>query len=292
MDHDLTRIGKCANCTDRLPSTSTIGALFDAVRSDRYAQPVRYIRHCFANDDDGAANEAKGRLPAAMPSGPFKFRANTGLIRYTGIVVADLDDVEELDDATKCVDSMPFVFGWFRSPSGTGLKVWIATDETDPAYHASAVATVSKVFAPTGLTPDPKCGDIARLCYVSHDTDAVLRRCTLLKSDRDAAPARVARQRCSVAVEAGDDSMAHATRSLETLEAVQGNGGERVTWDACNLGHDYGIPLEAWWPMVRMWNEHSCIPPWRENELRRKLESTYRNNNRPFGGMNILDGIL
>ena len=292
MDHDMTRIGKCANCTDRLPSTSTIGALFDAVRSDRYAQPVRYIRHCFANGDDGAANEAKGRLPAAMPSGTFRFRANAGLIQYTGIVVADLDDVEGMDEATKCVDSMPFVFGWFRSPSGSGLKVWIATDETDPAYHASAVATVSMVLAPTGLTPDPKCGDIARLCYVSHDPDAVLRRCTPLKSDRDAAPIRKPQDKCGIEVADGDDSMLHACRSLEGMVATQGQGGERVTWDACNLGHDYGIQLEAWWPIVRMWNEQSCFPRWRESELRRKLESTYRNNKRPFGGMNILDGIL
>ena len=59
---------------------------------------------------------------------------------------------------------------------------------------------------------------------------------------------------------------------LHTLRAVQGKGGDKVTWTAASyLVKDFALSVEQALPLMREWNATHCQPPWSEAELLRKL---------------------
>lgn len=57
------------------------------------------------------------------------------------------------------------------------------------------------------------------------------------------------------------------------LKAVQGRGGDKVTWTAaCYLVKDFNLTVEQALPVLMQWNTTHCHPPWEEDDLLRKLE--------------------
>lgn len=58
--------------------------------------------------------------------------------------------------------------------------------------------------------------------------------------------------------------------------AVQGQGGDHHTYKACCvLVNDFGLSEAEAWPLLLEWNR-SCVPPWKEADLRVKLRSALR----------------
>ena len=73
------------------------------IRSDRWREPVEAIRALYASTlaatgDHKAAKDAvaplKKALPGIMPAGTFKRRGNANLDTYSGLLCADLDDLQ------------------------------------------------------------------------------------------------------------------------------------------------------------------------------------------------------
>lgn len=298
MEVSNLKIGRCANSTDRLPTVTTLGQFFSAITSDWYGPQVRYIRDCYTNGDDEAAKEAKARLPCALPSGAFRVRANDGLTTYSSLLSLDLDDLDDLADATEKISEIPWVCGWFVSPSGAGLKVFTRTNQRDPKTHYAAFKTAQRLFAGIGYTVDPKCVDLARLCYVSHDPGAVLREAETLMVDLSYGEAPRPAPALPVGVDAGD-SMRLALLMLDNLGEVRskrngGDGRHAGVWTACNIGYDCGIAPEAWWPVLEVWNEANVIPAWRPKEVKNLMERSYRSRAsvKPFGASALLAGVI
>ena len=292
------KIGRCSNATDRLPTVTTLGNFFAAVRSDHYGAAVRYIRDCYANGDDEAATETKSRLPAAMPSGSFRFRANHGLTKYSGLLCLDLDDLEDVPETIERVGDIPWISGWFLSPSGVGLKVFCSTGEEDPATHYAAFKTAQKLFLGLGMNVDKSCSDLARLCFVSHDPHAVLREAETLLVDRSYGEAPRPAPVVPVSTDTGD-GMRLALLMLEQLGEVRGkshggDGRHSGVWTACNIGYDCGIAAEVWWPILEVWNEANVIPMWKPMEVKSLMERSYRSRAsvKPFGAAALLAGVL
>jgi hypothetical protein len=60
---------------------------------------------------------------------------------------------------------------------------------------------------------------------------------------------------------------------LQRLRAVQGQGGDKVTWTAAlYLVKDFALDVEQALPVLRAWNASHCHPPWHDADLLRKLE--------------------
>lgn len=289
MDATISRV---ANAKDAHPSPSTYSRLFKCIASDAYRQPVRYIRDCIANGDEDAAADAKKMLPAAMPSGSFRYRNAQGCVSYNGTICLDLDDVDDLESAVELVASLPWVFGWFRSPSGTGIKVFAKTNATRPDQHHAVFLSAQKYMANLGIEIDKACSDICRLCFVSWDRACVLRDATDMPVDYSIKAPIVQKVTSKAEVDHGD-AYRQAIQSLATIgDAVQGRNGDATTWTACNIGHDHGIPENLWWPVVAAWNDQHAFPPWGIDELRAKLASSYRNCKRPFGAAALMAGLF
>lgn len=78
--------------------------------------------------------------------------------------------------------------------------------------------------------------------------------------------------------------LALAREDLSRLgPSIQGMSGDRRAFVAGCIGGDWGIPPEIWAEELATWNCDGCLPPWRDKDLAKKLESAQRNRKRPYG---------
>ena len=265
-------------------------SIIHAVASGRYADRVCHVRQlCRYEAQPDIIRKAKLSLPCILPSGRFNHASGRGFCgEHSGIICADVDDVDPRD-AVETIASIEWVAGWFVSPSGCGLKVFCLTTAQSDQDHFPAWATVASALRVHGIEVDKATKDINRLCYVSHDPDAVWRECTPLDIDRTHA-ANVT-QALDAAHSCHPD-MSSAIAALECLgTATSGRGGSLVTFKACIIGHAYGIDQAEWWSVLSRWNQQQA-PPWDERELAAKLSSAYRNAKDPFGMLSIFSGVI
>ncbi|SCY92732.1 BT4734/BF3469 family protein [Flavobacterium caeni] len=145
-----------------------------AIRSDKHQSKINSIRYALHKGDEESAETLKKELDAFTASGIFEGgRSQANLKSHSGFVCLDFDDIprEELDNVKSKVCSSPFTFGAFISPTCTGIKVLVKV-EPDNSNHLETYVAVSKFYeALVGHECDPKCKDITRLCFVSHDED-------------------------------------------------------------------------------------------------------------------------
>ncbi|EIP99367.1 VirE N-terminal domain protein [Opitutaceae bacterium TAV1] len=139
-----------------------------SIRDGKYADAVAGIRAALSAGKSGDAR--KRRLPAILWSGTFSRRAIAGLIAPSGLIVADLDG---LDNPAQTRDTLAFddhIYAAFLSPSATGVKAVFRHDRA--GEHAAAWADMEAYLsAKYNLTPDPSGKDVCRMCFVSHDPD-------------------------------------------------------------------------------------------------------------------------
>jgi hypothetical protein len=269
-----------------------VSAIMDAVRNGRWAKQVRHVRHMKSlGMDNATVNQAKGQLPAILPSGVFTHASRAGFAgQHSGVICADLDHVDPLDVQDACED-LPWVGGWFVSPSGDGVKVLCLTDAATEAEHSQAWGTVRAALASVGLEMDGQTKDINRLCYVSHDPGAVLRPCDSLPIDRSLPATPVIEDLSGLQCEF-QPALHPALDALAQLgQAIEGRNGSMLTWKACRIGHEYGIDLADWFRCLLRWNQDNQ-PPWDHQALQAKCRSAYSTSLHPFGYMAMFQGII
>jgi hypothetical protein len=115
----------------------------------------------------------KERLFSFTPSGICRNgRTNKDLTDYNGLVVADFDellDEAERERVKRIVEKSPNTRAAWGSISGLGVKALV---QGQPAkeLHADNFRAVAKHMKKlTGYEIDPKCRNIARLCFGAHD---------------------------------------------------------------------------------------------------------------------------
>lgn len=157
-------------------------AMLDAVRSGHlagtdYRGVVQQIREAKERGDDARAKSLKRPLPAVTWGGTFARRSNEGLQQHSGLLCIDLDNLSATDlaDCREALAADPHTFALFTSPSGNGLK-WVLPipRAANDSEHKEAFAAVAAYLADCyGITPDESGKDVARLCFLSHDPEAV-----------------------------------------------------------------------------------------------------------------------
>ena len=157
------------------PKDARAAAVVKSIIAGQWQQPVEHIRAVFLTKGKDGVSELKKRLPGVLPSGKFDRRSNSGLVAYSGLLCADLDDLgNRLSDLRWKLINDPHVWALFLSPTGTGLKVWFRVGN-DANQHAANFAAVQRWCRQLyGVEIDPACKDVARLCFVSFDPDAYL----------------------------------------------------------------------------------------------------------------------
>jgi hypothetical protein len=92
---------------------------------------------------------------------------------HSGLLQVDVDKIgaEHASTLRDALRGEPSAFAAWVSPSGNGVKVLIRIS-ADIARHAESYPAVEKLFLERWqVAIDPKCKDVSRLCFVSHDPD-------------------------------------------------------------------------------------------------------------------------
>lgn len=153
---------------------TTLADVLNGIRSGAWAQPVAAVRAAYATGGKDAARPLKKLLPGVTFSGSFTRRRASGLANGSGLLCADLDGLgERLPEVRAALVADARTVAVFVSPSGDGLKVVLRCDPARPhlqSFHAARI----HVQALTGEAIDEACKDVSRLCFVSHDPDALI----------------------------------------------------------------------------------------------------------------------
>ena len=84
----------------------------------------------------------------------------------------DLDGVNDLDAERERLKNFPYVLAFFTSPRGTGLKVLVLHDLSDPTYHKTLYNDLGNAMGLIGRTDlkfDLSCSNVSRACFMSAD---------------------------------------------------------------------------------------------------------------------------
>jgi KaiC/GvpD/RAD55 family RecA-like ATPase len=120
--------------------------------------------------------EAKKNLPAVTFSGTFSERLASKIIKYSGMVILDIDNIDEvvIMKLKSQFKEDPYVYAAFTSPSGKGIKILVKVNN-GPEHHKSAFLHLQKVFEDKYcMKIDDSGKDVCRLCFVSFDPNMYL----------------------------------------------------------------------------------------------------------------------
>lgn len=114
------------------------------------------------------------------PSGVFSYCSDSSLVKHSGVLCMDLDDLgDRVEDLfRKLVDEKTFkTLLLFRSPSGKGLKWFIHIDLSRCDHRTWFTAVRRYLMMTYNLTDkqvDPLCSNPSQACYLGHDAEAYL----------------------------------------------------------------------------------------------------------------------
>lgn len=170
------RFSRFGTFTDKAPSETKLAEIIHTIRTSApLAKQVAHLRSVLAVDPKFYAG-AKKRLPAVAFGGVFSggHKAKQ-LTEYSGLVVIDLDHLtaDQLADVRSKLMTDKRLVALFVSPSGAGLKCLFWTSRPAADHLAVWSDIVAELSQTTGVLADESGKDVCRLCFLSHDPDAV-----------------------------------------------------------------------------------------------------------------------
>jgi hypothetical protein len=243
-----------------------IETILAAVQEGRWKSQVEIVRDAYAKGGKEGARHPKTRLPGAIFSGEFSQRSGSDLICHSGVLCADLDDLnEDIIEVRRRIVADPFTLACFTSPTGTGLKVLIPV-YPDEERHAASFHTVQQHYKQTyGLDIDPKCGDLSRLCFVSYDPDLFMN------------PAANVITPAATDKPSGSHSWARPTEKLEDEEPRIRTALQDIPADNYDTWIRVGMALHGWDAQrgFELWDEWSqtCEAKYKQDEMPAKWAS-------------------
>ena len=165
-------------------NTVTLEDLIAGICSDEFAKPVGQIRGLLVVGDKKAADAHKKNLPAISVSGTVTTGGRRKAVAenrfaHSGLLQIDLDGKDNpgwtVAEMVAALKADPYIQAGFITPSDNGVKGF-ARIPACIATHKAAFLVAEAHFAARGLVIDPSCKDAVRLCFVSHDPDAWLRK--------------------------------------------------------------------------------------------------------------------
>ena len=187
MNLNHIEISMFANCVSTLGRTVDALAIINAIKQGRWREQVARIRHHYNSEPKRTGSHEKAKkavehlkknLPGVTWSGTFSRRGNEYLLQHSGLLPADLDmdalDGKDLKEVRAKLRTSPHVFADFISPTGSGLKVIFKVSDDKQKHPGSFLAAQKHILELTGVAIDESSKDLARLCFVSFDSDAYI----------------------------------------------------------------------------------------------------------------------
>lgn len=162
----------CAGATDAACTggTEPIETILDGIASGRWQAEVENVRTLTDDFGKSAAEADKRALPAVLFAGVFERRAAAARTEASGVLVLDLDAVDDPATTRDEIAQSPHVLAAFVSTSGTGVKALVCIEPEAP-HEDSFRASEAHLRDAFGQRVDPSGKDVSRLCFVSYDPD-------------------------------------------------------------------------------------------------------------------------
>ena len=166
--------------TNKWPVKETV-SLFQVYYYVRSREAMAATEELQKITDHEKARQFKGvSFDYVTPSGEFTYCSDSSLIKHSGVLCMDLDDlgdrVEELFQ--KLIDEKTFkTLLLFHSPSGKGLKWFIHIDLSRCDHRTWFTAVRRYLMMTYNLNEkqvDPLCSNVSRACFLGHDPEAYL----------------------------------------------------------------------------------------------------------------------
>jgi DNA polymerase III delta prime subunit len=156
---------------NKLPTqTVTVGWALEQIKQGAwFDKGVRDVRR---ESDKKKLADAKKKLSYFTFSGVFTERVATALVKHSGLLCLDFDDVPELKLTKLQLATDPHCLALFVSPTQRGLKMLV---QIDPALHLQSFLILEWYFRTYyALDLDKSGKDVPRACFVSADSELVL----------------------------------------------------------------------------------------------------------------------
>lgn len=161
----------------------TLDNVLKSFASRKYAKTIREARGYLRSGDEEMYKACKSMLPVVAFCGVFKEgHSKAHLVRYNNIVIIDIDHLSEenLPTVARQLQQDEYVFAYWKSPSGLGLKglVRISSKEDVPLdeHHRQAFRQLTDFFRTQySIDIDQSGSDYSRLCYACWDEGLVIK---------------------------------------------------------------------------------------------------------------------
>ena len=150
-------------------ATVNLSQVFQFIVSEDYKQQTFTLRNLA--DKPTARNYKSASFDYVTFSGTFSKRADKNLLKHSGLLTLDFDDVKELEETKeKLLNDEYFETELlFISPSGNGIK-WIVPIDIKTDTHLNYFLAISNYIQQTyQLKVDSSGKDISRPCFLGHD---------------------------------------------------------------------------------------------------------------------------
>ena len=162
----------------------TLGSVLKSFASRRYAETIREARGYLQDGDAEMYKACKSMLPVVAFSGVFEGgHSKANLVHYNNIVIIDIDHLseEELPAVIQQLQQDEYVFAYWKSPSGQGLKGLVRISSGDEkqldVHHRKAFRQLTEYFKTEySIDIDQSGSDYSRLCYACWDEDLVVKQ--------------------------------------------------------------------------------------------------------------------
>ncbi len=281
-----TKVSMVANANSTAPRNVTIGSILADIRSGKWARKVETIREVYAEacamegreEAKEAIKELKKKLPGFLASGTFSKRANANLVEHSGLLCCDLDECHDIIEAVRTkLAADPFVAAFFTSPTGSGLKA-VLRIQPDASLHLCSFFAAREHFRQAySLEIDKACKEVARLCFVSHDSQLFMRDgdAQILEplAEQESEPEHEQSAQGCPDVELTTELRLRIERYLDRVPpAIEGEHGSDLTYRvACVLAWGFALSFNDSRIFMRAYSER-CQPPWSEKEIDHKLK--------------------
>lgn len=167
--------------TNKVPESKPVSLfwVYQYVRG-RWAMPETEQLRIIADKDE--ARKFKGsNFDYITPSGLFSYCSDQCLMKHSGLITMDLDELNERTEEMfeKLIDDPAFdTLLLFRSPRGNGLKWFIHIDLSRCDHRTWFTAVRNYLMATYQLTEkqvDAQCINVSRACFLCHDENAYLK---------------------------------------------------------------------------------------------------------------------
>lgn len=174
------------NTWSEISGEQKIQTILQEIKSEKHKAQITILRKKLEEGNKEYYDNYKKHLPAVTFSATFDSkRTNEKLKVYNSLIVIDIDKLEseQIIESYNCLLNDDHVISFWKSPSNKGFKglvpIEYITNENEydlDKLHKSAFKKLSDYFLDKyNLELDKSGSDITRLCFLSYDTELIVK---------------------------------------------------------------------------------------------------------------------